>query len=177
MSAEPSLATQPTATPNLLRRMTCWLYESLLMFGVAFVASFLFGVMNQQRHALSHRVGLMAFLFIVFGLYFTWFWSKGQTLAMKTWHIRMVSQASGQGISQSRALWRYVLSWVWLLPPLALAAVLNITGWSVALLITAWLLIYAMLSHLHPQKQFWHDAWAGTGLIDTRLMDKNLTHS
>ena len=29
-------------------------------------------------------------MFVVLGIYFVWFWSRGQTLAMKTWHIRLV---------------------------------------------------------------------------------------
>ena len=36
--------------------------------------------------------GLQAFLFLVLGLYFAWFWSHGgQTVAMKTWHIRLLT--------------------------------------------------------------------------------------
>ena len=27
-------------------------------------------------------------------------------------------------------------------------------------------LFYALLSRFHPQRQFWHDAWAGTRLVD-----------
>lgn len=61
------------------------LYEGLLMFGVVFIAGYLFGTLSQTRHALDNRHALQGFLFVVFGIYFTWFWAKGQTLAMKTW--------------------------------------------------------------------------------------------
>ena len=104
--------------PNLWRRMACWLYEGMLMFGVVFIAGYLFGTLSQTRNAMDNRHALQAFLFVVFGIYFTWFWAKGQTLAQKTWHIRVVGQ-DGQSITQARALLRYVLSWLWFLPPLA----------------------------------------------------------
>jgi uncharacterized RDD family membrane protein YckC len=100
------------SVPSLKRRMACWLYEGLLMFGVVFIAGYLFGTLSQTRHALNNRHALQAFLFLIFGIYFAWFWAKGQTLAMKTWNIRVVS-TSGQPITQMRALARYVLSWIW----------------------------------------------------------------
>jgi hypothetical protein len=29
-----------------------------------------------------------------------------------------------------------------------------------------WVAFWGLLSRLHPQRQFWHDAWAGTRLVD-----------
>ncbi|MDO8459394.1 MAG: RDD family protein [Burkholderiaceae bacterium] len=152
--------------PSLKRRMASWLYEGLLMFGVVFIAGYLFGTLSQTRHALNNRHGLQAFLFLIFGIYFVWFWAKGQTLAMKTWNIRVVS-AAGQPISQSRALLRYLLSWVWLLPPLALIAPFTLSTGETGLLVIGWVMVWATLSRFHPQKQFWHDALAGTRLVDS----------
>lgn len=152
--------------PSLKRRMACWLYEGLLMFGVVFIAGYLFGTLSQTRHALNNRHGLQAFLFLIFGIYFVWFWAKGQTLAMKTWNIRVLT-AAGQPVSQSRALIRYLLSWVWLLPPLALIAPFALSTGETALLVIGWVIVWALLSRFHPQKQFWHDALAGTRLVDS----------
>jgi uncharacterized RDD family membrane protein YckC len=104
-------------TPSLLRRMACWLYEGMLIFGVMFIADYLFSTLTQTRHAMDNRHAQQFFLFVVFGIYFVWFWSRGQTLAMKTWHIR-VTDLKGGALSQQRALWRYTLSWLWFLPPL-----------------------------------------------------------
>ena len=101
--------------------MACWMYEGMLMFGVVFVAGYVFSATTQTRNALDNRHGLQAFVFAVSALYFVWFWSRGQTLAMKTWHIRVVDK-QGRPLSTGRALLRYVLSWVWFLPPLALMA-------------------------------------------------------
>jgi uncharacterized RDD family membrane protein YckC len=158
-------ADRPDLTaPSLRRRMACWLYEGMLMFGVVFIAGYLFSALTQQRHALEGRHALQGFLFVVFGIYFTWFWHKGQTLAQKTWHIRVVD-AVGQPIGQARAFVRYALSWLWLLPPLALSWVLGAQGGETAVLLIGWVLVYALLSRLHAQRQFLHDALAGTRLV------------
>ena len=146
------------------RRLACLLYEGLLLFGVVFVAAYLFGTLSQTRNAMDNRHALQAFLFVVFGIYFTWFWSKGQTLAMKTWHIRVVD-VRGRPLTQPRALLRYLLSWLWFLPPLATIAPFHLSGAESAVLIFGWVAAWAALSRFHSQRQFWHDAMAGTRLV------------
>lgn len=150
--------------PPLVRRMACWVYEGVLLFGVVFIAGYLFSALTQMRNAMDHRHWLQAFLFIVFGIYFTWLWARGQTLAMKTWHIRVVD-AQGRRLTQARALLRYLLCWSWFLPPLALEEALHLSGGESALLTLVWVALWALASRLHPQRQFWHDALAGTRLV------------
>ena len=111
--------TESLPAPSLARRMSCWIYEGMLLFAVIFMASYLFSSLTQTRHGLQNRLGQQIFIFSVLGFYFSWFWHKGQTLAMKTWHIRALD-AQGQALTQSRAFARYVLSWVWFVPPLLL---------------------------------------------------------
>lgn len=156
----------PLPSPSLRRRMACWLYEGMLMFGVVFIAGYLFGTLSQTRHALDNRLGLQAFLFVIFGIYFTWFWSKGQTLATKTWNIRVVG-LDGQTISQPRALLRYGCSWLWFLPPLAAIAPFNLPLGETLVLLLGWVAVWALLSRFHPQRQFWHDVLAGTQLVSS----------
>ena len=151
-------------TPSLRRRMACWLYEGLLMFGVVFIAGYLFGTLTQTRNAMDNRHALEAFLFLVFGIYFVWFWSHGQTLAMKTWNIR-VTDLKGKPLSQPRALLRYVLSWLWFLPPLAASWLVGLDAKQAIVLLGGWIAIWAILSRFHPRNQFWHDALAGSRLI------------
>ena len=153
-------------TPSLLRRMACWVYEGMLLFGVLFIAGYLFGTLTQTRNAMDNRHGLQAFLFLIFGIYFVWLWSKGQTLAMKTWNIRLVD-VQGRPVSQARALLRYLLSWIWLLPSLSLVWLLGLPAAGLVVLVLGWVAIYATLSRFHPQRQFWHDALAGTRLISS----------
>ena len=175
MPAFPPSSTSPSAAlkgfdgaalqaPSLQRRLACWMYEGLLMFGVVFVAGYLFGTLSQTRNAMDNRHALQGFLFVVFGIYFTWFWAKGQTLAMKTWHIRVVD-AAGQPLTQQRALGRYVLSWLWFLPPLVAVAPFALSAAEISVIVFGWVAVWAILSRFHPQRQFWHDALAGTRLV------------
>ena len=151
--------------------MACWLYEGMLMFGVVFIAGYLFGTLSQTRNAMDNRHALQAFLFVVFGIYFTWFWAKGQTLAMKTWNIRVVDRF-GQPLTQARALLRYVLSWLWFLPVLAAQAPFKLSGGESAVITIGWVAIWALLSRFQPQRQFWHDVWAGTRLVPSMPLSR-----
>lgn len=150
--------------PSLGRRMACWMYEGVLLFGVVFIAAYLFGTLSQTRNALDNRHALQGFLFVVFGIYFVWLWSKGQTLAMKTWHIRIVDR-HGLPLTQTRALVRYVLSWLWFVPSLAAIAPFKLSAAESTAAVLGWAAVWAVLSRFHPQRQFWHDALAGTRLI------------
>ena len=134
------------------------------MFGVVFIAGYLFGTLSQTRNAMDNRNALQIFVFVVFGIYFVWFWAKGQTLAMKTWDIRVVGVDGGR-ITQKRALLRYVLSWLWFLPPLAASWAFGMSGKQGAFLAVAWVIVWAVAARFSPQRQFWHDTWAGTRLV------------
>ncbi len=148
--------------------MACWLYEGMLLFAVVFVAGWLFSTLTQMRNAVAptQHTLLQGFLLLVLGIYFSWFWSRGQTLAMKTWGIRVVDRA-GQPLTQGRALLRYLLSWVWFLPPLAAIAPFGLSAAETTVLLLGWIAVWALLSRFHPERQFWHDALAGTRLISS----------
>ncbi|MDO5692530.1 MAG: RDD family protein [Pseudomonadota bacterium] len=153
--------------PSLRRRMACWLYEGTLLFGVVVLPGLIFGIVTNTRHAMDNRHGLQALVFGVLALYFIYFWCKGQTLPMKTWHIRVVDRR-GQPLRWPRALLRYVLAWAWFLPPLAVMAPFKLTGGEVAVLLLGWVAVWALLSRFHARQQFWHDVLAGTRLIDVQ---------
>lgn len=141
------------------------------MFGVVFLAGYLFGTLSQTRNAMDNRNALQAFLFVVFGIYFVWFWGKGQTLAMKTWDIRVVDM-TGQPLSQKRALLRYALSWFWFLPPLLLSWLVGLAAKDGAFICMVWVVVWALLARFQPERQFWHDAWAGTQLVTWKAPKK-----
>ena len=153
-------------TPSLRRRLACFVYEGVLLFGVVMVAGLLFAMLTGQRHALHGKAALQAFLFVVLGLYFVWFWSHGgQTVAMKTWRIR-VERRDGAVLGPARALARYLAAWLWFAPALlALWLAGSSTLGAVGAALTAGVLAYALSSRLHPQRQFWHDALCGTRLV------------
>jgi uncharacterized RDD family membrane protein YckC len=172
-SPDSSLAALSLAAPSLRRRMACWMYEGVLMFGVVWIAGYLFGTLSQTRNAMDNRLGLQIFLCIIFGIYFVFFWHKGQTLAMKTWHLRVVG-LDGQAVSQKRALGRYLLSWLWFMPPLAAAQPFKLSAGEIGVVVFGWIAVYALLSRFHPQRQFLHDALAGTRLISHKPMSKTI---
>jgi len=147
--------------PGLLRKWACMLYEGLLVFGVVFVAALVFGLATQTRNALENRTGLQAFIFLVLAAYFTWFWSKGQTLAMKTWHVHL-TMPNGAPVPQARALLRYFLAWVGIFPPSAVAYFTQISATSLFVGTVLWLMAWTAISQFRADRQLMHDVWAGT---------------
>ena len=153
-------------TPSLWRRLACFIYEGVLLFGVVMIAGYLFSSLTQQRHALQGRHALQAFIFVVVGIYFGWFWSHGgQTVAMKAWHLRLLDR-NGQPVSQARALTRYLLSWMWFMPALAVVWLAGIRSPMMTFAVLGLgVVAYAGLALLHPSRQFWHDVVCGTQLV------------
>lgn len=151
----------------LRRRMFCFLYEGVLLFGLVMFAGLLYALLTQQRHALVGQRGLQVWLFCVIGIYYVGFWTRqGQTLPMRTWRIRLVT-ASGKPLSALRASCRYVLAWLWFVPALLLlhlSAIKGTQAFGIALALGV--LVYALLSFAHPQRQFLHDVLCGTRLVD-----------
>jgi uncharacterized RDD family membrane protein YckC len=159
--------------PSLKRRMACWIYEGMLLFGVMVSSGLVYFVAAYWLTGLAPgdmsihpqlKSGLQASSFLVLGLYFIWMWRRGQTLAMKTWRIQIVDTV-GQKISRKTAFKRYLTSWVWFIPPLAVSSALGLSLIELTVLILGWVAIWGILSRFHPQGQFWHDAFAGTRLI------------
>jgi uncharacterized RDD family membrane protein YckC len=153
--------------PPLRRRLACLLYEGVLLFGVVMAAGLLYAAVTKQRHALVGQRGLQLWLFVVIGAYFVGFWVRhGQTLAMRTWRVRLVDAAGGR-VSPLRAGCRYLLAWLWFLPALMTLHVSRLQGGFVfTVVLLAGLLTYAAVALLHPQRQFLHDALCGTRLVD-----------
>jgi len=135
---------QPIGSPGIARRLASMCYESLLLLAVLavfFVLPHL--VLGAFAQRLASPVIVQAHCFLLLLIYFVWFWSHGgQTLAMRTWRIRLVRR-DGLPLRPQRALLRYLLSW----PSILLGGV----G-------IAWAL-------LDRDGQFLHDRLAGTRLI------------
>jgi uncharacterized RDD family membrane protein YckC len=162
----PAAAPVAWATPSLKRRLACFIYEGVLLFGVVMAAGFVYSTITQQRHALVGTTGLQVVIFLVLGLYFVRAWSRGgQTLAMQTWQIRLVLQ-DGSPVPRGRAIARYLLSWLWFLPALLFVGLSGLKGSGPAFtILVAGVLAYAALSMLRADRQYWHDAVCGTRLV------------
>lgn len=165
MTSRASRAGANVRAPSLRRRMACFLYEGVLLFGVLMLAGYLYSTLTQQRHALIGRHGLQGFVFVVLAAYYSWFWSHGgQTVAMKAWRIRVVT-CEGAPLTPLRALSRYLLAWLWFLPALLWIRWSGIGGLGPILLtLCGGVISYSALALLHPERQFWHDAANGTRL-------------
>ena len=163
--------TSALVAPSLKRRMASFVYEGLLLFGIGLIPGAigaLFVALTGQRHPLQSELVLQSFAVLIYAVYFSWFWSaRGQTLAMKTWHIRVVT-AQGRPLSQARALARFAASCAWVAPA---ALIAHLNGWpprDTLAAVGVGVVAYALLALLHPQRQFWHDALCGTRLVDAR---------
>jgi len=167
-AAQLSARAQGPAAP-LARRLAAFIYEGVLLFGLVMAVGALYSIAVGQRHGLQGREGMMAAQFVALAAYFIWFWTHGgQTLAMRTWQVRLLS-ASGGPISLWQALTRFLLSWLWFMPAW-LAAWL--AGWHQSKYLfggmLVWALFYAGISRLLPQQQFLHDLVCDTRVIDHR---------
>jgi uncharacterized RDD family membrane protein YckC len=160
----PAGAEQPAA--GLARRLAAFVYEGVLLFGVVFMAGLVYSTLTQQRHALQGQTGLQVFVFLVLGLYFVTFWSRGgQTVALRAWQLRVVD-TSGRPPSPPRAAARYLASWLWFAPALLTAHVAGLhSAPQIFALLAVGVATYALLTRLHPQRQFLHDALCGTRLV------------
>lgn len=145
------------------------MYEGVLLFGVVFLADYLFDTLTQSKHALMLRHTRQIWLFIAIGMYFIACWVRsGQTLPMKAWNIRLLS-ADGSRAKLSQLLIRYVLLWV-----LPLCGALLVWGLS---LLTRWpstlmFIVLAPFTIFIPtwftsEQQFLHDLIAKTRLVST----------
>jgi uncharacterized RDD family membrane protein YckC len=91
------------------------LYESLLVFAVAFFATLAFLAVTGGMRSELERHALQFYLFLVLGAYFVVCWCRGgATLAMHTWRLRVVRK-DGSRIGFAQAWLRYALAWVSLL--------------------------------------------------------------
>ncbi len=127
-------------TPSLPRRLACLVYEAMLLTAVLFLASFPFVSLIQSLPQEKFRLLVQAYWLLLAGGYFTLFWRRGQTLAMKTWRIRLES-TTGERLTARQAAKRYLL-----------ACLLFPISW-------AWALFAA-------DRQFLHDRLAGTRLVN-----------
>jgi uncharacterized RDD family membrane protein YckC len=93
------------------RRLLAMLYDSLLVFAVAFFAALAFLAVAGSTLSPVTRHLFQAYLFVVLGAYFVICWCRGgATLAMRTWKLRLVRDDGGPpGVAQ--AWLRYVLAW------------------------------------------------------------------
>jgi uncharacterized RDD family membrane protein YckC len=98
---------------GLRRRLASMLYESMLLLGVlalTFMVPYL--IIGAIWNAVPPGWVEWLHMYGVLGVYFVWFWRRnGQTLAMQTWRLSLVTAADGR-VPDLRTCWlRYSLAW------------------------------------------------------------------
>ncbi len=129
-------------TASLIKRYAALFYELLLLLALLFVADYLFISLTHNAHSPEIKTALQIYLLGITGLYFIWMWMRGQSLAMKTWHIRLVT-ADNKPLSFPRAALRFVLA----------VCLIGISQ------------LWALVDRDH---QFLHDRLSGTRLIQDK---------
>ena len=138
----------PAPSATLLRRLSCLVYEGLIVLALLLLAGLAFLLPLKLATGSFAAEGwalwlLRAWILLVLGAYFGWFWTRGgQTLPMRTWRLRLVGPDDA-AVDHRRALHRYLLAW-----PSVLAAGIGL----------AWALV-------DRDRQFLHDRLAGTRLV------------
>lgn len=140
-------------TPVVLwRRFMAIFYDLFLLTAILFLATAMVNAINQGQaidqdspYILLLNIYLLSIIFVYFG----WFWTHGgQTLGMKTWKIKLVSNRA-QAISWQQVLIRELTAVIsWLCLGLGFF-------WSI----------------FDQKKRSWHDIASDTMLVDLRSLD------
>ena len=83
------------STGEFIQTTSAMLYDAMLIFAVLFVATALALILNRGEAIEASMLFNLYLLATVF-FFYAWFWKKsGQTLGMKVWKIRIVSEFGG----------------------------------------------------------------------------------
>lgn len=132
----------PLPLAGIRRRLASMFYESLLLLGVFVVLLIPLVIFSAAFNTGLPVSILRAYVFLSLAWYFIWHWRRGQTLSMRTWHLRIVA-LDGATPSLGQLALRYVVAW----PSVMLGGAGII--WSV----------------FDRERQFLHDRLAGTRII------------
>ena len=133
----------PAAAARLGRRLGSLCYEILLLAAIVFVAGWSFLAIAPLLPSALVRPLLQVYLLTIAAAYFIYCWThNGQTLPMKTWHVRVVA-CDGTAVTLKTGAKRYLLA-------LASSALCGAGFW--------WALV-------DRDGQFLHDRLAGTKIV------------
>ena len=128
---------------SLVRRFTSLAYEMLVLCALLVLAALPFVIVTRGMEHVIARPVFQLYLSLIAGCYFVYQWSHGgQTLPMRTWHLRLVRRDGGMP-TLGQAAQRYCV---------ALAGTLAIGGG----------FVWALFDR---DGQFLHDRLAGTVIV------------
>ena len=136
-------AASPLSAASLWPRFASGCYELLLLTAILFVGAWIFLLFSSAFEPSSGRLLLRLYLTGLAAIYFIYCWTHGgQTLAMKTWRLRVVMK-DGRPLSLRAAVYRYLGAFV--------SASLGGAGF-----------LWALFDR---DRQFLHDRFAGTRIV------------
>jgi uncharacterized RDD family membrane protein YckC len=99
-----------TQNATRIKLFAACIYELLLLLALWMLCTWIFvSLFGDATHG-DKRYALQFFLWLMTGAYFVWCWVKtGQTLATKTWKIKLVNQQD-LTLSIKQAIIRYALA-------------------------------------------------------------------
>ena len=153
--AAPPRDGRATADPSdrlagLFVRLLSLFYEGVLLVPVLFIAAWLFLALTHDGSSRVMRPIFQAWLLLVLGTYFSYCWVKsGQTLALKTWRLR-VQRVDGTLLSRGSAIARFLVA----------AVGLGLFG------------IGFLWAIVDPERQFLHDRLLGTRIVSVLPLQK-----
>ncbi|MFZ1890998.1 MAG: RDD family protein [Formosimonas sp.] len=98
-------------SPTIARRFVASIYEFVLLFGLYFVTGLLVQSVGTMTGHTTPNWLTQILLYLIFGLYFKYCWTRsGQTLAQKTWHIRILNHNNSTLPSARQSWLRYTFA-------------------------------------------------------------------
>jgi uncharacterized RDD family membrane protein YckC len=134
----------PPATPGLLRRLAACFYDCLVLAAVLMMAGALWVAVSRVAAAPGDWL-FRGYLLAVAAVFFGAFWTRGETLGMRAWKLRLVA-ADGQPPGWGRALLRFATAFI---------------SWAALGLGFLWVLV-------DRERLAWHDRLSGTRLVMRR---------
>jgi uncharacterized RDD family membrane protein YckC len=95
---------------SLRRRALALIYEALLLVALLLIGSLPFVMVARDAGWADARPLFQVYLMALTGAYYAWQWKRGgQTLALKTWRLRIVTR-DGRPLTWAHALKRFAIA-------------------------------------------------------------------
>lgn len=128
---------------GLFRRLAAMLYDALLLMAILFAATAAALPFNDGEAFASNNLYFHAYLIFICFVFYAWFWiNSGQTLGLKAWKLRILTE-DRQPMTWQQALTRFIGA---------------IVSWSAFGLGFIWILI-------DRDKRAWHDRLSRTAVF------------
>lgn len=98
--------------PTCLKLLASLLYEVMTVIALAFVGVGLFiTLFGDASQDPVKRIAMQFFIWILLGAYYVWSWAvRGQSLAMRSWRLKLSTDGTNASVPFVTAVMRYLLA-------------------------------------------------------------------